>query len=44
MIGIDYNALYKVADTLCIKITPATLTKIRALEEVMVKEALKNGK
>ncbi len=31
-IGLDYNALYQVADTLCIEITPAMLAKIRLLE------------
>ncbi len=44
VIGIDYNAMYKVAGTLCMEITPAILSKIRALEEVMVKEASKHGK
>lgn len=44
VIGIDYNAVFKVAEVLCIEVTPAVLAKIRALEDVMVKEVNKDAK
>ncbi len=47
IIGLDYGAMYAVADSLCIEMTPANLTKIQALEHATVKrsrEQMKGGK
>lgn len=38
VVGVDYNAVYQVAETLGIDITPAMLTKLRALEGVLREE------
>ena len=42
--GIDYNAMFKVAGMLGIDIIPAVLAKVQALEEVLRKKVSKDGK
>jgi len=43
-VGIDYNAMFKVADLLGIDMIPAVLAKVQALEEVLRKKVNKDGK
>ena len=41
--GLDYNAVYRIAETLDIKMTPSVLRKIQAIEyEELVKQGDKN--
>lgn len=44
VVGIDYNAMFKVADLLGIDMIPAVLAKVQALEEVLRKKVNKDGK
>lgn len=40
MVGFDYNAVYAVADTLQIEVTPAVLYKLQMLEHKAVSKAM----
>ncbi|MBQ7418165.1 MAG: DUF1799 domain-containing protein [Acidaminococcaceae bacterium] len=44
VVGIDYNAMFKVADLLGIDMIPAVLAKVQALEEVLRKKVNQDGK
>ena len=37
LVGLDYNAVFHVADVLGIEVTPGTLRKLRALERELLK-------
>ena len=43
-VGLDYNAVFKVAETLAIEITPGLIRKLQALECATLENDMKGAK